>query len=70
MEEEREIKITLHINKHLITAIDTELYIDGKWEKAVAPEGSPIGNIFPGWSYVMPLTRNIELQIKMMVRHN
>jgi len=71
MPELGEIKLTIHIYKDLITAIDTEIFIDGKWEKAIAPKGSPMPDkdIFPGWNYVMPVTFDTDLHMKMMMRH-
>ena len=64
-----EIKLTLHIYKNMITGIDTEVFVDGKWEKAIAPKHSPAGDIYPGWNYVMPVTYDTDLHIKMMMRH-
>lgn len=64
-----EIKLTLHIYKDIITGIDTEIFVDGKWEKAIAPKNSPMSDIFPGWNYIMPVTHDTDLHIKMMKKH-
>jgi hypothetical protein len=63
-----ELKLTVHIYKDLITAIDTELFIDGAWEKAIAPKNSPMKDMYPGWYYVMPITFDTQLHIKMMMK--
>jgi len=63
-----EIKLIVHVYKDLIIDIETELFIDGKWEKAVAPKNSPMRDLYPGWSYVMPVTSDTDLHIKMMAR--
>jgi len=64
-----EIKLILHIYKDMITGIDTEIFVDGKWEKAIAPKNSPMKDMYPGWSYVMPVTYSTDLHVKMMRRH-
>ena len=61
-----EIKLIVHVYKDLIIDIETELFFDGKWEKAVAPKNSPMKDLYPGWSYIMPVTSDTDLHIKMM----
>ena len=63
-----EIKLTVHIYKNIITAIDTEIFVDGKWEKAIAPEGSSMQDIYPGAYFIMPVTKDKNLHIKIEER--
>ena len=66
--KEGELKLTVHIYKDLITAIDTELFTGGTWEKAIAPENSVMGKIYSGKSYIMPITMDISLHIELKKR--
>lgn len=63
-----ELKLTVHIYKDMITNIDTELFIDGIWEKAVAPKNSVQGDIYPGKFYMMPVTMDVNLYIELRKR--
>ena len=66
--KEGELKLTVHIYKDLITDIETELFEAGVWERAVAPRNSPVKDMYPGWYYVMPITFDTDLHIKLMMR--
>jgi len=63
-----ELKLTVHVVRDIITAIDTEIFCDGAWEKAVAPKVSPWWDMFPGWDYIMPVTKDANLHIKIEKR--
>lgn len=56
--KEEELRITIHIYKDEIIGIDAH---QDSFESVVH-----LGGVYPSWAYTVPITQDMNLQIKLM----